>query len=578
MSSERYVLGTQFYMPVGDGHKVLAIAVPFKEGKILQSLYTLMMQAIVIEIWTLVVLAGMAAAWKGRELTHNQSITNVAIWNLQSSPVTVAKTMFDHMPYVPGYALLWMSLAILTVVGSVLLSTFVTPLLIAGQAAPANPDAVFAPGLGRSGTPIGVDRVLSPASMRALSALDAIDPATGGLSQEAQNKVSFTNYSVPNTDPDTTIIRLDWTYNVSGVEFGLQHVPGLIHTAQGSCYTEYSWYNANISESTQSSDQYEYSLSQNETENVSVDLSASAKALNLTVFNPKHKSPNPADTNVTFAFLPSSANKLTFSKSGDPWYSTGDTTTNIKNMNFYQVQRGRPMLSCWQSDNWTVGDHTTSTRNLRDLNALPIGLINVLQASLSIPRIISLTQTVGTMALKSSFGMQGRIFDAESASMASDIERLVLGAYIATKNVFLDATLFDHGSPDEFKNLLFSGTDKIDPRDVGAGDFIIHGTNFMALRISMLIAVPVILMSLFLLVMFLTDRRWFSWPWSKVYAMDATILYNNMMDHNAHDGVELVSSGTVTPTPLREVDGKIILRPTYDRCSSSYGWRPVPTM
>jgi hypothetical protein len=162
MPPQQYLLGTRFYMPVGDRETELAIAVRFKVGNILQSLYTLMMQAIVIEVWTLVVLAGMTVAWRGRDLTYNMSITDIAIWNRQSSPITVARTMFDHMPYVPGYALLWMGLAVLTVAGSVLLSTFVTPLLIAGQAAPANPEAVFVPS---GSTRIRVDRVSAPASI-----------------------------------------------------------------------------------------------------------------------------------------------------------------------------------------------------------------------------------------------------------------------------------------------------------------------------------------------------------------------------------------------------------------------------
>jgi hypothetical protein len=58
--TQQYLLGTLFSMPYGNGKNEPAIAVGFKEGKALQSLYTLMMQAIVIEIWTLLVLTGMA--------------------------------------------------------------------------------------------------------------------------------------------------------------------------------------------------------------------------------------------------------------------------------------------------------------------------------------------------------------------------------------------------------------------------------------------------------------------------------------------------------------------------------------
>jgi hypothetical protein len=570
-TAPQYLLGTPFYMPTGHGRSELAIAIGFKEGNFLQSLYTLMMQAIIIEIWTLVVLAGMAVAWRGRDLTHNMSITNVAVWNLQSSPLTVAKAMFDHMPYVPGYALLWMSLAVLTVTGSVLMSTFVTPLLIAGQAAPANPGAVFVPGRGLNSSQIGLDRVLSPASMRALSALDAVDPATGGVSHGAANSVHFTNYNAPTSNPNTTFYQLNWTYIVSGVQFGLQHTPDLIHTAQGSCYTEYSWYKPNGSETL---DPYEFPQGGTQPVNLS-----DPKTLLLSVFAPSAQDPNLANTNVSFALQVSSAQRLTFAKSDDPWYWTGDVPTKLsfKGAILYQVQRGRPMLSCWQSDTWTIGDHTTSIMNLKDFSRLAPGLINILQSALQTPRIIQLIQQVGTMALQSSFGMQGRVFDGEVASMDTDLKRLVRGAYIATRNVFLDATLFDHGSGGEFTNSLFHKQNTTDPKLIGAGDFVIHGTDFVALRMSMLILVPVILVFLFLLVMFLSDSRWFPWPWRGVRAMDATVLYNNMMDPNAIQRMEQVSDVAMTPAPLREVDSKILVRPKYDQRSSSYSWHRIPT-
>jgi hypothetical protein len=298
----------------------------------------------------------------------------------------------------------------------------------------------------------------------------------------------------------------------------------------------------------------------------------------LNTYTTNRPSQNPANTNVSFAFLVSSAQRLTFSKSNDPWYLTGDTPSNItyKDANLYEVKRGRPMLSCWQSDTWTIGDKTTSIRNLKELAALPPALVNVLQSALGIPRIITLSQLAGTMALMSSFGMQGRTFNGGSASMTADINRLVLGAYMATKNVFLDATLIDRGPGNEFQNILLNGTNTTDPKEAGAGEFIIYGTDFMALRISVLVAVPVVLVSLFLLVAFLTDSRWFPWPWRGVHAMDATILYNNMMDPDSLSRMEQVSNNTVTPAPLREVDSKIMIRPRYDQRSSSYSWHRVP--
>lgn len=570
MATERYVLGTKFSMPMDNGEVVKAVAVTSSQGKILQSLYTLMLQTIVLEIWTLVVLAGMALVLKKPSLTHNMNITNIAVWNLQSSPLTVAKAMMEYIPYVPGYALLWMVLAISTIAASVLISTFVTPFLIAGQAAPANPAAIFIPWVVEGPQPVVIlNRLRSPPSMRALSALDAIDTATSGLNNQAENSVYFHWQAIPSALPDATIYQFNWSYSVSGTAFGLQYASELLHTAQGSCITEYSWYKPNGSEI------YQYKLANDTPKTVIPDLNGSTMLLTPYV---SKISTNRSDTTVPFAILVSSARRRTYTKSDDPWYLTGDTPVvqNSSGSPLYAVQDGRPMLSCWQSDTWAYGGKTRSIRQISDLEVIPPALVNVLQYSHQIPRIVTLTQNVGPLGLKSSFGMLGRTFDASNASIVDDMKRLVLGEYVATKNVFLDATLFETKSSSKVENYALFNTNMTDPAEAGAGDFVIYGSEFVALRINMLIAVPVVLVQLFILVVLLGDSYWIPWPWRKVHALSATVLFNNI-DSFTHKESHHDAVTPVAPPPLRETDGEIVVRPKWDRHSSSYSWQRVPT-
>jgi hypothetical protein len=305
------------------------------------------------------------------------------------------------------------------------------------------------------------------------------------------------------------------------------------------------------------------------------DLNGTMMLLSPYVAKP---STNRSDTTVPFAILVSSARRRTYTKSDDPWYLTGDKpiAQDVGGSLLYAVQDGRPMLSCWQSDTWAYGGKTRSIKQIGELEVIPPALVNVLQYSHQIPRIITLMQHVGPIGLKSSFGMLGRTFDASNASIVDDMKRLVLGEYVATKNVFLDATLFETNSSSKIENFALLNTNMTDPAEAGAGDFVIYGSEFVALRINMLIAVPVVLVQLFILVVLLSDSYWIPWPWRKVHALSATVLYNNI-DSFTHMESYQDAVTPVAPPSLRETDSEIVVRPTWNHHSSSYSWQKIQT-
>lgn len=96
--SSDYNVLKRFTMPTHDGPKA-AIALTFESSKILQSLYTLMLKMIVIQIWYLIVLVGISLSAK-KHRSHNISIANVIIWNAQAAPLDIVKLMFAYIAHI----------------------------------------------------------------------------------------------------------------------------------------------------------------------------------------------------------------------------------------------------------------------------------------------------------------------------------------------------------------------------------------------------------------------------------------------------------------------------------------------
>ena len=93
-----YLLGRRFSMPIENGARD-AIAVSFDTGKKLLSAYTLMVDLIVLQIWTLIVLAALSMFIR-KAHSPNIGATSAAIWNSQGSAFSVLTSMakyFLHM-------------------------------------------------------------------------------------------------------------------------------------------------------------------------------------------------------------------------------------------------------------------------------------------------------------------------------------------------------------------------------------------------------------------------------------------------------------------------------------------------
>jgi len=215
---------------------------------------------------------------------------------------------------------------------------------------------------------------------------------------------------------------------------------------------------------------------------------------------------------------------------------------------------------------WSRGGKNASILQIEQLN-VPAGLVDILQAALGQPRIIFLAQALGTSALKSAATSQGYYFGAGASNLHDDLERLVLGAYVATKNTLAETTMFND-EYDDITNLALDATAK-QYKD-GVADFVIYGSGFAALRINFLVVVPVITVVLWLAVYLLTDNPCFPLPWAYVNALKAPVLYSAVdVETFQNDGGSKWRRTSQAPY-YEEKDKPAHVRPKYDK--GTFSW------
>jgi hypothetical protein len=557
---QNYRLFHRFSMPVGN-HTYDAVAVTTGVSKELTSLYSIMLQMIILEIWALVVLLVLAIVVR-KNVTHNVGVVNVSIWNSQSSPLSVILAVLNYREHIPLYALGWALLALIAWAGSIALSTFVTPALVIDFAAPINPSVVYAPFVPvTDNRPFLALQMLALAVPSNLRAIDVLETATEtGQSNNASSNNVIIYGSVVGSEKGSPVYQVNYTYTVLGSDFGLQKAPGLIHKVQGSCITEYGWYvNTTVTDNLAADLYYLYG----DPNNTAIATTADGQSPLVTIYPGPLSAPN-----NTFALVVSSLQRLSFTSSDDPWYNTINQTDQTASAPF-QVAQGRPVLSCQQEDLWSYKGLTKSIHELDQLPDLSPAMVLIFQNFLSQPRIVGLTQSLGAKALKSAATSQGYYFDAGSSSLQSDLQRLILGAYIATKNTLAETTMFNAKQYPAISNLLIDP--KTNQQIPGAGDFVILNSAFAALSVRVLIVVPTILALLFLLVLILSDTTPISMPWGYVNSLRASVLYA-AIDTERYMPGEIKWEGGANPY-MRD-DRPAHVRPDLTRTKrDSYSWK-----
>ncbi|KAJ3539442.1 hypothetical protein NM208_g5494 [Fusarium decemcellulare] len=184
------------------------------------------------------------------------------------------------------------------------------------------------------------------------------------------------------------------------------------------------------------------------------------------------------DSNVSYAVVIYSAHRSNTSHSDDPWYATerrpNDTFYNGVPLNdTFWIKRYRPVLSCWELDQWSYGGQkVSSVDKLKDLPGIKIKEVSlrVLESTfLGGPMVIRLGNASSNLALRPRVTFNGMIDAAVS--------------YVATKNIFRDAIMFSQH--DNLTN-VFEGPD-------GSGEFVVSSPDIQTFSLAGIVTLLVIL-------------------------------------------------------------------------------------
>ncbi|KAL8333577.1 hypothetical protein RB593_003326 [Gaeumannomyces tritici] len=374
-------------------------------------------------------------------------------------------------------------------------------LLEIGNVAPPQPSILFYPAEPTNDREAILRQGLqAPGARRALGSVEAAETTLG-----KRIVISISQSAI--TDEAEQMLRINYDYSLTGVDFGLQHAPHLELAVRGSCVTEYGWLATPVGNNSQVE---MYSLWRGE-ENVTISLSDADIKYTPRVDFITRRASDPDNGNISFAIIVASAHRASASKGSDPWYLTERRPETApppaRNASFW-IRRGRPVLSCWQQDSWTHGGQTVyrpdQLGKLPGLN-VPSSLLSVFRSAFNVPMVVMLGTAGGESALKSRTTSLDGVIDASISSIRSDMRRLVVGSFVASRSVLVDTTRYGFVG---YRNAL-QGPNGL--RD-GAGDFIISDPNIKTFSLSRIVAVLVVLAFLLLLSLATAVARHFPGP------------------------------------------------------------------
>ena len=515
-----YRLWKRFSMPIGNGTRD-AVSVSSEDGKRLLSAYTLMMELMILQLWALLVLAGISAFMR-KAHSPNIGAASAAIWNSQGSAFTVLKLMAQYFFRMKRkrdrwYAVLWMCAAATLLAVGYVVSINVPRFLILGNGAPVDPTSIFVP----SNKNLDNSALYASFALRVPSSLRA----AGSVNATGLPQVTLSS-PVVTSGVTGSVQQIHYSYTISAADFGLQHAAGLNLNVEGSCITEYTWLAASRSINGTWIDTYHlYGLKEN-----TIDISLFDGRPPTAYFS--LGSLQERSSNTSFAITISSAKRLSFTPGSDPLYATESTNDTAENPG-YIVRTGRPILSCWENDVWSYKGHTG---NVFELSSLPgLNMPDELrqyffERFLGLPMIVSLGINLGAQALQSSATSLGLVFDARSSNMETDLRKLVAAAYIASINIFADTTTFKSNTANITNLAIDPNTKSIYP---GVADFIVKSINIATLSVKVIIVIPVVLVLVTLIVAILTNSPA---SWNKAQALNSTILYSCLDERSEAHG------------------------------------------
>lgn len=300
--------------------------------------------------------------------------------------------------------------------------------------------------------------------------------------------------------------EIRYSYSADATDFGLQTHLDFKQHVQGHCVTEYDW----LQSAGKEVDTYHLWGDSNSPTNYPTRGERYPQVPQLQLAPFPETDGFWGKTNSSYALILDSACVASSTASTDPWYKTqpmSDIPASIvpkyKELQAeYRVKPGRPALSCTQQTQYCLrgGCHSLEELCANDTTTmLPLGLCGIITFNFIAPKVYTLALHGSAFGLRSYVGSaQGKKIDANHASLKNDMERLVLAAFLSTKEAFRDAALMQFDS--EITNLLLDPQGKHYP---GSSSFVLRTRDVVTFRYDLLILAPVLLAGLVLVVLIL---------------------------------------------------------------------------
>lgn len=504
-----YLLWHPFKHPTANGHEA-AIAVSRKWGDSINSVYSVLLEILLIQALQFLVLVFIYIGNR----SSSDFIHSANTLFYENEPTTVVLRMLNGLTgrgggqnpirllsqqsVIRGYE----RMALLISVGLTLLlvpkiiPAFAIHGLLIGIAAPVDPASIYVPqspyfrNYADAGRQIPLEVLARPRILRAVGQVET-------ASADLQAKVSVTPPVVlQDLGGGEKIMKVDYNYSLTAQDFGLQNFHGLELSVTGSCRTEYGWLKSNYF------GYYDAYGLPTDWYYIFNDSLTYWSATPLYGYMPMAYSQLidiSTNMNKSYAIMISSMQCQSITIGTDPWYlteTTGAPSISANNDTVYNVTRGRPGLSCWQSDEWTYKGRSSSTWNLPNVSGLnfPSALRDVFYTQIGSPSIYNMVSSLGSIALQSDTTSQVFTIDAGNSSIYNDMRRLVLTSYIATTNLLLDTTLYDTNNTYALPSIV--SPDKLDQ----VAQFVVYDEQIATISLAFAIALPIGTLLLFAMV------------------------------------------------------------------------------
>ncbi|KAF8459242.1 hypothetical protein BDZ91DRAFT_851983 [Kalaharituber pfeilii] len=600
ISPATYLTWTKFTFPDKNGGRT-AIAVSQAESRIIGALYILLITIMFTITWD-IILSLIMILFAPKRMTRTNHITMIAAWNT-SDPLHVLPVLMKHawsvfcgiIGKVHEIEFTWEAFGLDVVIllfalggwgGSMAAGLKFPELLVIGTAAPANPSSVLYPNHtileGNAGMlhSLVLSRYESRRSVRAIAFVE-------GYETKISELVQFRSISEPDIDGEQRY-RMEYGYKVNGLDMGLQHLSHLDIVITGQCTFENSWYRETYNTTIERGFSESYVLwpqgSKGDLDrvfgdvNVEVDvvvgerIAPFAKFLTVNYIKSERRNLMNEETGISYyTITPSTAFRLSHTAGNDSWYATQELPAKysyLKESYKFQVKPGRPPLKCWEDTNWVYKHWHGKTANLFSTKddkppvTIPEGIKQILSTAFVVPAVVTLGRSNSAGALKSSSYATApdNALDAENASAANDMRRLVYAAFLVTRDLFREAAIAGAAAAAANDFSIPNVLQTVDGYLPGTGDFIVISRSVVALSFPQMVVVPCALAFLVLIAAALRFAR----KWTPISGTAGR-----------WQRFVLYASGLQATQLYRLLDQALAKDPRPPMWSSEKGWTPV---